>query len=188
MRRVVAGFVVLVAASWIAVSCSSGGGGGGAGSGGATGGGTGGTSGGGSGGTTGGGSGGSAAGGATGDNAACAATAGLPKVWRDETPGTDCTTCLLNNCCTVIQACSNNDGCRAIFSCQAACYSGIGPDGSALPGDDAGTDDAGNTAQDNCAENCFKAGPQASKDLFEPADECFNGLLPNQCGKPEVCD
>jgi hypothetical protein len=178
MRRVVAGFVVLVAASWIAVSCSSGGGGG-AGSGGSNGGGSGGTS---------GGSGGSANGGATGDNAMCAATAGLPKLWRDETPNADCTNCLLNNCCTVIQACSNNDGCRGIFACQVACYSGTGPDGAVLPDDDAGTDDAGNTARDNCAENCLKAATQAAQDLFEPANDCFNGLLPNQCGKPEVCD
>ncbi|HEY2902011.1 MAG TPA: hypothetical protein VGL59_15630 [Polyangia bacterium] len=194
MQKILVGCVALVAASWLTVGCSSSGssnngsGGSSAGSSGGSSGnnsGTGGTSGGSSGGTSGGsGSGGSTGGG--GDMSGCV----LPQTWIDNSPGVPCNTCMQMNCCDKIGACAANADCLKIYSCEQDCYSGKGPDGGVVAEDDAGTDDAGNTAMDNCVMACQAMGMTASASgytLYSAQDSCVNGSLPPACGAMDVC-
>ena len=95
----------------------------------------------------------------------------LPPTWSQCTA---CDACQTKNCCAVIQACANDTACTAIYTCQAACYSGTGPDGGPISSSDAAVDDAGDTAQDVCANNCLAAGSAAAQGLFASQDTCVN--------------
>ena len=180
MRKTLAPLIALVAVSWLTVGCSSSGSGnngtGGSGPNSGTGGGNSG-----SGGTTGGGTGG-------GSSANCI----VPKTWTDnlESLGTMCVACAQANCCDGIKACAADQDCLKIYKCEQDCYSGIGPDGSVVGEDDAGTDDAGNTMMDKCVMDCIAAGTTAAQTLFGTQDDCVNGLIPaaTTCGKKEICD
>ena len=179
MRKVLAGFVVIAAASVLAVGCGSSGGS--SGSGGTTGGGTGGTTGGGSGGTTGGG----------GTTGSCTLPAKVNTFVNEEVEfPTMCRSCLETNCCAPVTACANNADCWAIMVCQSNCYSGIGADGGTVPEDDGSVkNDGGNFPRDQCAEDCAANASQAAQDLFDPMDTCWNGPIPGtQCGASTVCD
>ena len=181
MRKILAGCVALVAVSWLTAGCSSSGSSGGSGgssasSGGSTGSGSGGNTGTGSGGTTSSGSGGSG-------NGNCV----LPTTWKDNAQNAMCVSCMQDNCCSVIVACASDPGCLAIYNCENKCYEGIGPDGGMVADDDAGTDDAGNTAMDNCVMQCKNAGSAAAMALFGPQDDCVNDMIPPHCGMIQVC-
>jgi hypothetical protein len=94
------------------------------------------------------------------------------------------------NCCDKIGACAANADCLKIYSCEQDCYSGKGPDGGVVAEDDAGTDDAGNTAMDNCVMACQAMGMTASASgytLYSAQDSCVNGSLPPACGAMDVC-
>jgi hypothetical protein len=91
------------------------------------------------------------------------------------------------NCCSVIVACAADPGCLAIYNCENKCYEGMGPDGGTVADDDAGTDDAGNTAMDNCVMECQKAGSAAALALYNPQDSCVNDMIPPNCGMPQIC-
>ena len=177
MRRILAGCLALVAVSWLAAGCSSGSSNGGSGGASASGGSNGGTSGG-KGGAAGGG-----LGGAAGDpNADC--NVGIMAMrWLSDVAA--CNTCQQKNCCAKIVACAGNNDCLGIYKCEQNCYDGIGPDGGAVASDDAGTDDAMNTAMDRCVNDCKAAGTPAGLALYTPQDECVNGDV---CGAVDVCN
>ncbi len=176
MRTVLAGFAVVLAASWLGVSCSSSPSNNpGTGTGGSSGSGTGGAS---------AGSGGASAG--TGGSGAGECM--VPKLVRDNTT-VACGNCLQARCCAKINACWASPDCLNIYKCQSSCYDGRSPDGGILPEDDAGVrNDAGNIPRDQCAEDCVNVANKPAVDLFKPMEECWIGFLPGQCGEDDVCD
>lgn len=188
MRKTQVTLVALVAASWLTVGCSSSGGSNSGSGGSSAGSGSGGNSGSGSGGNSSGG-GGSSSNGSGGSNGTCV----LPKTWTDNLEGqsSTCVSCVQMNCCDSVVACaSSTNDCLPVYTCEQKCYEGIGPDGGAVADDDAGVDDAGNTAMDNCREECVKLGTATGQMLWHAQDDCVNGLIPpaTTCGKKEVCD
>lgn len=124
--------------------------------------------------------------GSTGDGGGSSCT--IAADWASSSAGPACDTCEQQHCCAVIQACNDDKGCKAIFDCQNNCYSGIGPDGGAIPQDGGAVDDAGDSAGDLCAQACIDQAPAASQALFTPQDDCVNGTAANQCGKVGVCN
>jgi hypothetical protein len=119
-----------------------------------------------------------------GGNSACTIAAD----WANNSPGPACDTCVQKNCCGVIQDCSNDTGCKAIYDCQTNCYSGVGLDGGQIDQDGGAVDDAGDSAEDLCAQACIALQSQASQALFASQDNCVNGTAANQCGAAAVCD
>jgi hypothetical protein len=124
--------------------------------------------------------------GSTGDGGGTSCT--IASDWATNSAGPSCDTCEQKNCCAVIQACNDDKGCKAIYDCQNNCYSGIGTDGGAIPQDGGAVDDAGDNAEDLCAQTCITLQPAASQALFTPQDDCVNGTSANQCGGAGVCD
>ena len=123
--------------------------------------------------------GGGGGGGDSGGSSSCV----IPEDWQDNSPSGTCSTCEQTNCCAMIVACNADTGCKAIYDCQNNCYSGIGADGGQISQDGGIVDDAGDTAEDLCAQGCTAAGSTASQALFTPQDNCVNGTA---CGTP--CD
>jgi hypothetical protein len=178
MRKILAGCVALVAVSWLTAGCSSSGSNGGSGGSSAS-----------SGGSTGSGSGGTGSGGSSssGSDASGNGNCILPTTWVENAQNAMCISCMQENCCSVIVACASDPGCLAIYNCENKCYEGMGPDGGVVAGDDAGTDDAGNTAMDNCVMDCQKAGSAAALALYNPQNNCVNDMVPPNCGMTQIC-
>jgi hypothetical protein len=124
--------------------------------------------------------------GSTGDGGTSSCT--IAADWANNSAGPACDTCEQQHCCTVIQACNNDTGCKAIYDCQSNCYSGIGLDGGQIPQDGGPVDDAGDNAEDLCAQTCITQQPSASQGLFTAQDDCVNGTAANQCGAAAVCN
>jgi hypothetical protein len=93
----------------------------------------------------------------------------LPDTWSQSAT---CDACQVAHCCSLIAACAADTACTAIYTCQANCYSGVGPDGGTISS--APIDDAGDSAEDTCAADCFSAGSPAAQKLFTPQDTCVN--------------
>jgi hypothetical protein len=124
--------------------------------------------------------------GPTGDGGTGSCT--IASDWSNNSAGPACDTCEQQHCCAVIQACNDDKGCKAIYDCQNNCYTGIGLDGGPIPQDGGAVDDAGDTAEDLCAQTCIDQAPSASQSLFTPQDDCVNGSGANQCGGASVCN
>jgi hypothetical protein len=124
--------------------------------------------------------------GATGDGGGSSCT--IPSDWAQNSAGPLCDTCEQQHCCAVINACNSDPGCKAIYNCQNNCYSGTGLDGGAISQDGGAVDDAGDTAEDVCAQACVDQAPSAAQALFTPQDDCVNGSSGTQCGGASVCN